>query len=105
VIELVAHAEGTILSVRARAGARQNGLRGIQAGSLQVHVTQSPEKGKANGSIIAVMAAALELRKNQFELTSGQTSPQKRFLVRGVAPEELTERITAALDALTRKGK
>jgi uncharacterized protein YggU (UPF0235/DUF167 family) len=99
-IKLEDHPQGTILPVRAHAGARRNGIRGEQAGSLQVSVTQAPEKGKANKAIIAVLAAALSLRKSQFELLAGETSPQKRFLVREIAPADLAGRIEKSLSGL-----
>ena len=96
-IALEVHAEGTILPVRARAGARRNGITGEHAGSLQVSVTQAPEKRKANKAIVAVLADALSLRKSQIELIAGETSPQKRFLVRRVPKATLCERVEAAL--------
>lgn len=92
-IELEAHPEGTILPVKAHAGARRNGIGKVQAGALQVSVTQAPEKGKANKAIIAVLAEALGVKKSQIELLSGETSAQKRFLVRGVPIGELSNRI------------
>ena len=99
-IALEPHAEGTILPVRAQAGARRNGLKGIHAGALQVAVTQAPEKGKANKAIIAVLAESLGLRKSQIELLTGETASQKRFLVRGVIAEDLNRRIAHAVDGL-----
>jgi uncharacterized protein (TIGR00251 family) len=95
-IALEPHPEGTILPVRARAGARRNEIRGEQDGMLKVSVTQAPEKGKANKALVALLSKALRLRKSQIELISGETSPQKRFLVREVAPLELEERIERA---------
>jgi uncharacterized protein (TIGR00251 family) len=97
VIALEAHDQGTILPVKAHAGAKRNAVRGQQAGALQVSVTQAPEKGKANQAIIALLAEALDLRKSQIELISGASSPQKRFLVRGVAAAELSARIERVL--------
>ena len=92
-IDLQPHAEGTILPVRARAGARRNEIRGEQDGALKVCVAQSPEKGKANKAIIAVLSKSLSLKKSQIELVGGMTSPQKRFLIRAIALEELAKRI------------
>lgn len=92
-IALQPHPEGTILSVRAHAGARRNEVRGEQEGMLKVSVTRAPEKGKANKAILELIARRLGLRKSQIELVSGETSPQKRFLVRDVAAEELARRI------------
>ena len=60
---------------------------------LKVSVTQSPEKGKANKAVIELLSKKLGLKKSQIELISGETSHQKRFLVRGITPDELAERI------------
>jgi uncharacterized protein (TIGR00251 family) len=98
VIDLKPHPEGTILPVRARAGARKNEVRGEQDGALKVAVTRAPEKGKANRAITALLAKALALRKSQIELLAGETSPRKQFLVRDVTPDALLpaiERVVA----------
>ena len=94
-LNLQAHADGTILPVRAQPGARRNEIRGVQDGMLKVCVTQAPEKGKANKAIIELLAKTLGLRRSQFELLSGETASQKRFLVRQIAPAELSARIAA----------
>jgi len=95
-IALEPHPEGAILPVRAHAGARRNEIRGEQNGMLRVSVTQSPEKGKANKALIAVLSEGLSLKKSQIELISGATSPQKRFLVRDVTTAQLQDRIERA---------
>jgi uncharacterized protein (TIGR00251 family) len=92
-IALESNPEGTILPVRAQAGARRNEIRGEQHGMLKVCVTQAAEKGKANKALIALLSKGLCLRKSQIELISGATSSQKRFLVREVTLEQLWERI------------
>jgi hypothetical protein len=97
VIDLLEHAEGVVLPVRASAGAKSNGLRGVQDGALKVSVTQIAEKGKANKAIHEVLCKSLGLKRSQVELISGETSPQKRFLVRGVSVEELQQRANAAV--------
>ncbi len=93
------HSAGVVLPVRAHAGARRNMLKGIHAGALQVMVTQAPEKGKANKAILELLADTLGLRKNQLELLSGETSSQKKFLVREITAEELEQRIANQLGA------
>jgi uncharacterized protein len=94
-LNLQSHADGTILPVRAQPGARRNEIRGEQEGMLKVCVTQSPEKGKANKALADLLSKSLGLRKSQIELLTGETSHQKRFLVRGVTVQELAERIRA----------
>ena len=66
---------------------------------LKVCVTQSPEKGKANKALVELLSKSLGLKKSQFELIAGETSHQKRFLVRGITPEELAERVAIAAEA------
>jgi uncharacterized protein YggU (UPF0235/DUF167 family) len=96
-IELAAHLSGVILTVRAHAGAKRNGVAGEQAGMLKVSVTQAPEKGKANQAIQAVLADALKLSKSQIELIAGETATQKKFLVREIRVDQLQARIAEAL--------
>jgi uncharacterized protein len=91
------HADGTILPIRAHPGGRRNEIRGVQDGMLKVSVTQAPEKGKANKAVIELLAKKLGLKKSQIELIAGETSHQKRLLVRGIKSDELAERIGRAL--------
>jgi uncharacterized protein YggU (UPF0235/DUF167 family) len=88
-----------ILPVRAHAGAKSSGLRGVQDGALKAAVTQVAEKGKANKALIALLSKSLGLRKSQIELVAGATAAQKRFLIRDISPDELRERITVNLDS------
>ena len=92
-IPIESHSEGVILPVRAQPGARRNEIRGEQDGMLKVCVTQSPEKGKANKALIELLSKKLGLKKSQIELISGETSHQKRFLIREIDPKQLRERI------------
>ena len=96
-IDLEPHDEGSILPVRAHPGARRNEIRGEHDGALRVAVTQAPEKGKANKAIAELLAKKLAVRKSQVELVSGETAGQKRFLVRGLAPDELSARLASVL--------
>ena len=96
-IELVEHPEGVILPVRAQAGARDNAIRGLQEGALRVAVTQVAEKGKANTAVTDVLCKSLSLKRSQVTLIAGETSPRKRFLIRGIQVKELTARIRRAL--------
>lgn len=96
IIKLERHYQGTILPVRAQPGARRNELRGEQEGQLKVCVTQVAEKGKANKAVVELLCKRLKLRKSQIDLLSGETSTQKRFLVRDVSIADLEARIEAA---------
>ncbi len=92
------HAEGCILHVRAQPRARRNLIVGAQAGALKVAVTAPPDKGRANESIVLVIADSLGLKRSQVELIAGATSRAKKFLVRDVKPEGLRSRLQALLN-------
>jgi uncharacterized protein (TIGR00251 family) len=95
-IAITEHAEGCVLPVRAQPGARRNGVQGEQNGALKVAVTAPPEGGRANAALVEVLREALGVKRSQVALLSGQTSREKRFLIRGVKKAEL-ERTVAAL--------
>lgn len=96
-IALSDHPEGVLLPVRAQPGARKAGVLGEQAGSLKVAVTAPPQEGRANQALLEVLREALDLKRSQIELASGETSREKKFLVRGLTREELSSRIARLL--------
>jgi uncharacterized protein (TIGR00251 family) len=95
VIQITEHAEGAVLPVRAQPGARKAGILGEQAGALKVAVTAPPEDGRANKALVEALREALDVKRSQIELLSGQSSRDKRFLIRGCTPEELRARVAA----------
>jgi uncharacterized protein (TIGR00251 family) len=97
VITIGEHAEGLVLPVRAQPGARKNGVLGEQAGALKVAVTAPPEDGRANKALLETLREVLRLKRSQLELLSGETSRDKRFLVRGLTRAELEARLAAVL--------
>ncbi len=101
-ISLTPHADGVILPVRAQPSARKNGVTGSHAGALKVAVSAAPEKGKANAAVAAVLAEALGCKPSQIEILSGDTSREKKFLLTGIPPEVLRQRIDALLAELSK---
>ena len=96
-IAVADHAEGCVLPVRAQPGARRAGMQGERAGALKVAVTAPPEDGRANQALIEELRKALGVKRSQVELIGGQTSRDKRFLIRGLTRAELEQRLTALL--------
>lgn len=96
-IQITDRADGCVLCVRARPGARRNGIVGEQAGALKVAVTAPPDKGRANDAIVEVLADALGIKRSQIELISGPTSRQKKFLVRGLTADTLRNHLRTLL--------
>lgn len=83
-IRIDSHAEGCVLSVRAQPGAKRNAIVGEHGGALKIAVSAPADQGKANEALIEVLADALNVKRSQIELLSGQTSREKRFLIRGI---------------------
>ncbi len=92
-IAVTEHAEGCVLPVRAQPGAKRVGVQGERNGALKVAVTAPPEDGRANKALVEVLREALGLKRSQVELLSGETSRDKRFLIRGVTKSDLEERV------------
>src|SRR5262245_26999525 len=91
------HAEGCVLPVRAQPGAKKVGGLGEHGGALKVAVTAPPQDGRANQALTEALRDLLGLRRSQVELLSGQTSRDKRFLIRGLTRNELSDRVAALL--------
>jgi hypothetical protein len=102
-IALEVSSKGIVLPIKAQPGAKRNGITGEHAGALKVSVSQAPEKGKANDALVAVIADALGLKRGQIELMSGQTSSQKKFLIRDATREDLEQRISIALSDVRKR--
>ncbi len=96
-IALVDHPDGIVLPVRAQPGARKAGIQGEQAGSLKVAVTAPPEDGRANKAILELLREKLELKRSQVAMIAGETSREKKFLIRGLPRAELEARLARAL--------
>ena len=96
---LASHAEGVLIPVRAHPGARRPGVAGIREGALRVRISASPEKGRANRALIALLSKVLDVPKSSLSLVSGEKSRQKCVLVRGLAMSDLEIRLERALQA------
>lgn len=85
---LRATAEGVRLAVRAQPGARRTAIVGIygegETAQLKIAVQAPPLEGRANQALIAFLAETFSLSKSAVELTSGEQSRSKVFLLRGL---------------------
>jgi uncharacterized protein (TIGR00251 family) len=98
-IAIADHAEGCVLPVRAQPGARKAGVLGEQGGALKLAVTAPPEDGRANKALTEALRDLLGLKRSQVELLSGQTSREKKFLIRGLARADLESRVAQLVAA------
>jgi hypothetical protein len=85
------HPIGVTLAVRAQPGAKRTAITGIYgeaaAAQLKVAVHAPPLEGRANQALIAFLAEFFSLSKNSVELTAGELSRSKVFLLHGVSQD------------------
>ena len=98
-VNITDHAEGYLLPVRAQPGAKKCGAVGEHGGALKIAVTAPPEDGRANKAIVETLRDLLILKRSQVELFSGQTSREKRFLIRGITKTELERKVQTLVDS------
>jgi uncharacterized protein len=96
-IEIIDHAEGCVLPVRAQPGAKRGGIVGEHGTALKVAVTAPPDAGRANDALVETLRDALGLKRSQIDLISGPTSRDKKFLIRGMTRVELECLVTALM--------
>ncbi len=81
--------EGVIVSVHVRPGAKKDATMGYFNGRLKVSLAAPPVDGKANERLVRWLSKKLGLSRSSVVLLSGQTSRDKRLLVKGLSLEAL----------------
>lgn len=89
--------EGAIVPVRLRPRASRGGPAGFRDGALELRVTAPPVGGEANEAARRLLAELLGLAPSRVRLKSGARSRAKLFLVAGVRPDEVRDRLAAGL--------
>ena len=84
-------AKGNVVTFRVyvQPRARRDAVVGEHGGMVKVAVTAAPEKGKANESVVEVLAEALGVAKSAIQIVSGAASREKSVRVVGVSPEAI----------------
>lgn len=81
--------EGVSLAVRAQPGAKRTAVVGVHGegatAQLKVAVHAPPLEGRANAALLPFIAEIFGLSKSAVEMTSGETSRSKVFLLKGVS--------------------
>lgn len=94
---LTQHADGVVLSIRAKPGARHAGIQGVHGTQLKVSLHAPPEKGKANEELLELLSKRLQVKANCLSLLSGQTSQNKKVLIQNVGYDDVLARIQTLL--------
>ncbi len=87
--------EGVVLNVRAQPRSSRAGIDGHLGDAVKVRIRCAPVDGKANKELIETLADEFDLPKSSVVFKSGETSKQKRILLRGVSAASVMKRIGA----------
>lgn len=73
--------EQLVLDCHLQPGASRIGFAGLHGDRLKIRISAPPVNGKANSMLLAFLAKAFGVSKQQVMLVSGQTGRQKRVAI------------------------
>lgn len=86
----------TTLSVKVVPRASRDEVVGWSGGVLRLRVCAPPQDGRANAAVVALLAAALGVRKSAVAISAGHASARKRVAVEGLTRNEVEQRLGSA---------
>ena len=81
-----------LLNVKVVPGASRDRVAGRYGDGIKVQVAAPPEGGRANESVVAVIAAALGVKPQQVHIVRGHTRPRKVVEIDGVETADVLAR-------------
>jgi len=88
-------ADGVVINVKAQPRSSKSGIDGLAGDAVKVRIRSAPVDGKANKELVETIADAFGLPKSRVEFRSGETSKQKRILLRGISAATVESIIVA----------
>ena len=85
--------EGAILNVKAQPRSSKAGIDGLIGDAVKVRIRCAPVDGKANKELVETLADEFGLAKSSVVFKGGETSKQKRILLRGVSAASVEARM------------
>jgi len=85
--------EGVVLSVRAQPRSSKAGIDGLVGDAVKVRVRCAPVDGKANKELVETLADEFGIAKSSVVFKGGETSKNKRLLLRGVTAAAVAQKI------------
>jgi uncharacterized protein (TIGR00251 family) len=90
------------LSLRVSPGAGRSAVVGRHGDAWKVRVAAPPERGRANDSVIDLLAASLDVRRPDVRIVGGAVSRDKVVEITGITLEEAERRLATARKGPTR---
>jgi len=93
------------ISVKAVPRAARDEIVGWLDGALKIRVAATPQDGRANAALEALLAATLGVRKSAVRVAAGHASARKRVEIDGIERAEVERRLAAAGVPVVASGK
>jgi len=84
---------GVIFAAKIVPCSSKTAVCGLLDGMIKFKVSALPQKGKANQSLIELLAKQLGVKRNSVSIISGLTSPVKHVQVQGISAETLLKKL------------
>ena len=84
------------LDLRVSPGASRAAVVGRHGDAWKIRVVAAPERGRANDSVVALLASTLGLRRPDVTIVSGLSSRNKTVELVGLTLDEAESRLTDA---------
>ena len=86
----------TRLNLRVSPGAGRSAVVGRHGDAWKLRVAAAPERGRANASVVSLLATSLEIRRPDVRIVSGAVSRDKVVEIVGLTLEEAEQRLASA---------
>lgn len=84
------------LHLRVSPGARRSAVIGRHGDAWKLRVAAVPERGRANASVVELLATSLELRRPDVRIIGGAVSRDKVVEIVGLTLQETEQRLASA---------
>ena len=84
------------LNLRVSPGAGRSAVVGRHGDAWKLRVAAPPERGRANASVVELLATSLELRKPDVRIVGGAVSRDKVVEIVGLTLQETEQRLASA---------
>lgn len=90
--------QSAVIDFHVQPGAKRTRIVGEHGDRLKISIACPPVDGKANKTLLIFLADALNVSKSSVELVSGDTSRQKRVLIRNITAAECMAKLMQGTD-------
>ena len=85
--------KGVIFTVKVIPASSRTTVSGLLDGMLKIKLSAPPQKGKANKSLIELLALQLSIKNKNIKILSGRANEIKDIHIRGISADTLKSKL------------